>query len=536
VSVVHATHRRPPAVELLRSRPLLLALTLPAAWILTLVVLRGSTLAPVAAVCLAVDAFVFVKLSLDVLTHRSLPLAWAGFGLMLTPALVRIVMSGGRELEFLLAFAGAILALIVLTPHPVACFAGWLFLAPLLQLSARANPLGYWLNTAFYLAPPLLFVLWTVTPSRTRVDRQSLRFIDFLPVAYLLLAGVSLAFSSWAKQTGYKSAIDQLYQNVGIGVVAYYFLAFGVSRRNLAQRFAAVLLASGVLVSLTGIVERATGWTLWGRSPAEDGRIAATLSGPAVYGAYVGAALAVATAILLWRGPERLRLLSVVMLIVGIPASLLTITRGSILATLIVMLAMVAVRRSGVRWIAAGAAILAGVVLVLSWSSITSSSLYRNRFSDTKNVQGRLLIDRWSIKLFEGRPVLGYGYGSFDAIKNSAQLSPGKLPLAAGKDYTSHNTFLTILVELGAVGLGVLVLPWVVASIGALRAVLTGTTDVAWLLIGCVGIVANYAITALSTDFRFFSIVPAVTWMAVGAMRAVVGPGNANGRASRLQT
>jgi O-antigen ligase len=398
-------------------------------------------------------------------------------------------------------------------------FAGWVLVAPLFQLAARANPIGYWANTALYLAPPILFALWTVTPRRGR--QRAARLVDVFPLAYLLLALGSLMFSKWAVQTGYKPAVDQLYQYTGIGVIGYYFCAFGPVRARLPRYFASAFVVSGFIIGSLAVIEFLTHWTLWGNEqPAgQEFRAVATLSGSGVLGAFLGAAIALATAILLWDGPRSLRLPSIATLAVTVPGIFFTLTRGPILAALIVVAAMIAVRRSGVRWIWAGVAILTAVAIVMSWGAISSTSVYKNRVTQRSNVEGRLLIDSWSIKLFERRPITGYGYGSFDAVKNAAQLSPGNLPLASGIDYTSHNTFLTILVELGALGLLLLAFPWLKVTYEALRGVMSRSVPDPWLVVGCAGMVGTYVLTGLSTDMRFFSIVPALAWIAVGMMR-----------------
>lgn len=486
---------------------------------------RGGNMGTAAVLALVVIGFAVVSLTVDVIPTRWEAGAFAALGLILTPALVHVAVDGGRQMTLVAELAGFALALIVLTPRPAATFAGWLLLAPLFQLAARSNPAGYYANNALYLAPPLLLALWTLTP-RSGLRRRSARPIDVLPLAYLLLALTSLAFSSWAAKAGYRSSINQLYQNSGIGVIGYYFCAFGPVRGRLGHHFATGLLGGGFVVAVLAIVERATRWTLWGdQSTDTEFRATATLSSPGVLGAFLGASIAVATAILLWHGPRSLRRLSLALLPVAVPALGFTLTRGPILATLVVVGTMIAARRSGARWVWAGVAVLAAGVIVLQWGAITSSSLYHNRVAEKGNVQGRLLIDQWSIKLFERRPVAGYGYGSFNEVKNAAQLSPGNLPLAAGRDYTSHNTFLTILVELGAVGLALLALPWLKIPYDALKAVARRPVPDVWLAVGCAGIVGTYVLTGLTTDMRFFSIVPALTWIAVGLLRGQLAAG-----------
>src|SRR5690242_10881728 len=129
---------RPPGVAAVGRRlvaapggaPVLLAGALVLTAILELVVLRRSSVAPAAAAALALVAFVVVSLMLDVVPFRAQPFAFAAFGLLLTPALVSVVLDGGRELKLPLELAGLVLALVVLTPRPAAAFAAWLLLAP----------------------------------------------------------------------------------------------------------------------------------------------------------------------------------------------------------------------------------------------------------------------------------------------------------------------------------------------------------------------------------------------------------------------
>ena len=480
---------------------------------------RGTPVGPVAAIVIGLAGFSTASLISSVSSPRWQPVLQVALALILTPAVVHVAVNGGRERTMLLELAALSLALTVLAPRPALTFAAWLLVAPLFQLAARTDPMGYWANSALYLAPPILFAFWTATPRRGR--KREGRLVDLFPLAYLLFALTSLIFSKYTSQTGYKSTVDQLYQYTGIGVIGYYFCAFGPVRASLPRYFAAGFLGSGFVVGSLAVIEFPTHWTLWGNDhpPGSEFRAVATLSGSGVLGAFLGAAIALSTAILLWGGPRSLRRLSVATLAVAVPGLLFTLTRGPILAALVVVPAMIAVRRSGTRWVWAGVAILTAVAIVASWGSITSTATYKNRVNERGNIEGRLLLDQWSIKLFERRPITGYGYGSFDAVKNAAQLSPGNLPLAAGRDYTSHNTFLTILVELGAVGLLLLAFPWLKISYDALRGVMSRALPDPWLVIGCAGMVGTYVLTGLSTDMRFFSIVPALTWIAVGMMR-----------------
>ena len=81
---------------------------------------------------------------------------------------------------------------------------------------------------------------------------------------------------------------------------------------------------------------------------------------------------------------------------------------------------------------------------------------------------------------------------------------------------TSHDTFLTILVELGLVGVLLYATPLVVAFAGILRG---ARERMDWEVAALVGTVIVYLVSALTFDMRFFSLVPALPWIAAGLAR-----------------
>ena len=105
----------------------------------------------------------------------------------------------------------------------------------------------------------------------------------------------------------------------------------------------------------------------------------------------------------------------------------------------------------------------------------------------------------------------------------AADLSPGNLRRSARRSAssTSHNTFLTILVETPAeLDRASPVRPTLARARSAggrsgrdaLR-----SPDVRWLLLGAVAALGVYAFAANSIDFRFFFLfVPAVPWLLLG--------------------
>lgn len=247
-------------------------------------------------------------------------------------------------------------------------------------------------------------------------------------------------------------------------------------------------------------------------------RITATLVSPALLGVFVGAGIVTSLALLLLDGPRSLRSLAFATLFLGLPALFFTYTRGCIIATFLVA-SVVALLPRRSRLAAVGAACVAATILVASWGTLTQSSLYQQRASNQMNVSGRFVQARAAIDLISAKPILGWGHGQYDEAKTRLDTSSGNLPEQSLYFYTSHNTFLTILVELGILGLIILLLPWAIVVGKNLRRARAPSGFPGWLTVSLMAILAVYALTALTTDMRFFSFVPSLSWVAVGLLR-----------------
>src|SRR5438270_7657358 len=119
--------------------------------------------------------------------------------------------------------------------------------------------------------------------------------------------------------------------------------------------------------------------------------------------------------------------------------------------------------------------------------------MYNNLLTDTRHVTPRVLLTKVSLDLFRQRPVFGQGYATFDQVKLT-------VPVPAGDELTlqtttSHDTFLTVLAELGVIGLVLLVVPWVVIGWRAIEAGWRASAE-PWLVGGCIGAAGTYAIGA----------------------------------------
>jgi O-antigen ligase len=244
----------------------------------------------------------------------------------------------------------------------------------------------------------------------------------------------------------------------------------------------------------------------------------------AVLGAYLGIGVAIAAAILAWDGPHSLRRLARLTLVLCIPALLTTLTRGPIVATMVaVLLILLAGRR---RLLAMALVACAALALVVAWPHIRSTSVYQQRASNVETVLVREQIQRVSVVLWREKPVLGWGFGSFDRVKNETEFPyvpglPGNIYLDAAEN-TSHNTYLTVLVELGLAGLFLLLAPFATIVARTLARARAVTAD-RWIVAAASGSLMVVFLTGVTLDYRFFSFVPALAFVMLAILRRLTG-------------
>lgn len=420
-----------------------------------------------------------------------------------------------KPLALVMGLAGAV---IMLSLGAEQLMLPWLFLAPLLQDSAQKTRLGHLLALALFTAPPLAFGL-KVALSRRRWPARV--WYDTLPVLFAAYVLISLIVTNpGALRSGAVGTLRGLFQTVGLGVLLYYLVAYWPGRIPSLLRICQTVLAAVAVQSVMTTIEWGSGWNLWHDTTWQqptDFRSIGTLSNPALTGAFIGAGIVVALAILCWNGPVQLRRLAILTILVGLPGLAATKTRGPILATLITA-AVCVLLSSRFRLVGAGVLAVIAMAILFFLPQIKSSSVYQNRIDQKQNVEIRLVLQTISFRLAEKKPVLGWGYDSFDRIKFDVPVTSSSVPLATALKFTSHDTYLTMLVEYGVVGLALFVAPWVFVLARGVRAARVVSPD-RWFFVAGIAAVAVIGLTATTIDYRFFSFVPALAWLFLGLIR-----------------
>jgi O-antigen ligase len=418
----------------------------------------------------------------------------------------------------LIAVIGLAGVAVLLTPPPAVVFLGWLALAPIFADSAQASALGRAGIWALYVAPAAL--LGAITIARARTGAAVL-LVDFLPAAYVAYVLGSIALTSTELQANPFGTLRFVFVTVALGPLLYYFLTIGPGAALPRAKVVLVLIAGAALQGVLALVELATHRNLWGftawQEAAGSARAVSTLANPGILGMFLGVGIVLALAVLTWGGPRSLRRLSILTLIVGAPGLLATLTRGPILATAVAAVLVLVLghkRLLGVAVIASTA-----VVLFTLWPSIRATSLYQERGAERTNVRVREGLQDWSLQLAAQKPVFGWGYGSFDRVKNTSELTAsGGISITYLLDSTSHNSYLTMLVETGIIGLLLYVLPFVILAGRAMVRARAPTPD-GWVIAGTIASLFVIVLSAVTLDLRFFSFAQVLPWILLAILR-----------------
>jgi O-antigen ligase len=180
-----------------------------------------------------------------------------------------------------------------------------------------------------------------------------------------------------------------------------------------------------------------------------------------------------------------------------------------------VLVPLVVVRRTRVLGLSVLAATAVAVALLAP--SFQRTDVYQQRVAQRETVQTRVALQDWSLQLAAEKPVLGWGYGSFDRVKNTSGFTAEGIAIASVLEATSHNTYLTVLVELGIVGLLLLILPFLVLAVRAVAARAQHSGD--WLVAASLCSLFVIGLTASTLDFRFFSFAQMLPFVFLALLR-----------------
>lgn len=173
------------------------------------------------------------------------------------------------------------------------------------------------------------------------------------------------------------------------------------------------------------------------------------------------------------------------------------------------------------------AVVVVALVLLLGNSVLADEIQFAiERLNEQDTAQGRVIGSMASIRMIEEKPVFGWGYGNYDVYDEQFKERVGGIAVQEGG--TSHNTPLTIMVELGATGYILYILPaiiWLLRSIAVRRRMpQQGLLSRPLLVMLWLALLHHFTVTNFMDMFRFHVFGITIWWMALGLIGSIVAP------------
>jgi O-antigen ligase len=303
------------------------------------------------------------------------------------------------------------------------------------------------------------------TPPEERAGRGLVARQPVLVSALVLLAAWAAISISWAEDTG---TAQQTVLRLLLNFVLFPVALVAIYRQRDVSWLFGIFIAGALFSVLIGLLQGPFG------KPGDTGRLGGAGVNPNQLGAYLSVAMVFAAAFFAnRRSPAIARWAALVAASLAAVSLFLTLSRGALLGLAAALLVAPLAVGSGRR-----AAALALVVLTAAgattWFVAVAPASSVNRITHPAYGGGAGREDLWRVgwRMVNDHPILGVGAGNFSVASIHYLLRPGatqrdKYIVGPSKE-PAHNIYLTVLAELGVVGLAL----FVVILVACLRSVI----------------------------------------------------------------
>jgi putative inorganic carbon (HCO3(-)) transporter len=411
--------------------------------------------------------------------------------------------------------------LILWITYPVATAAVWLLVMPFFVASPGISGLYvFWVFHRALVPLGLGVVLLSYLLRMKRYKAVRLGPAELSMAIFALLVPASiLLFQPEAPRL-----FSKYYDRMLIPFIMYLLLRLTAPRERDMRGF---LIAAAVVVlgqSIIGILS----WfapqvlpSLW--LNLQGRRTTGSLGQPAVYTAALIFGIVFLYQTAMHRKPSIARLMLLLISGVGAICVFLSFSRGSWLGGIVVAFGLLVMfPKPTLRM-----AVIILVLMAFLGTSLLSDqlALASDRLETTRTIDSRIVLTDAMVTMVKSKPFFGWGYENLDYHIRSFLRRVGSSTYTR-VDLTSHNTYLTIMTEMGLVGLFLYIFPaiwWLVLTIKVLpRMPKTGFQSRSFL-IGLWLIIVNQIIVSSFIDMRFFPFGLTLWWMTLGLIAAIVG-------------
>lgn len=376
---------------------------------------------------------------------------------ILVGLVVAYLVATGRWI-FAAVLVFALPALITLLRFPFVALIIWLVLSPfLVQTPTTAERAVYWL---IHRLLPVLTLGTVIVSSALGVTKRRIPRLDLADFSMLGYVGVS-AFSIIFQSNTVSATLILFYDRVFIPMCLYWLIKFSAPTRETLKWLVPVAL----YITLTQVVIGTISWIAPSVLPSQWTKYAGVRTTGSLNSVSVfTTTLILAGMILLYTGLRMRRGWKRNLLILGyvsmIYAVFISFSRANWLAGFLVLLG---VFKLYPRFMFRLALRLLPIILVFGGTFLATQVQYaRARLyseDSAHSALSRLPVLVAAYRMFEAKPVFGWGYDNFNRYDRQFQGRFGDLVNPDEKDLSSHNMYMTLLAEQGLVGFTLLQLP-----------------------------------------------------------------------------
>jgi O-antigen ligase len=172
--------------------------------------------------------------------------------------------------------------------------------------------------------------------------------------------------------------------------------------------------------------------------------------------------------------------------------------------------------------------LIIGIVIIILWGGVLAPrfSAAVQRIGQVQQVYARVVATDAMLQMIQIKPVFGWGYDTLNNNISQFYRTVGEATVTTSF-VTSHNTYLTILTELGLVGLLFYLVPIVWWFMGSIQVRKQFARDGSWnrsLLLILWLVILNFFILSNSADMKWFPFDQVLFWMMLGLVASIVNP------------
>jgi len=419
---------------------------------------------------------------------------------------------------------------VVFIRYPFAAILIWLLVAPFVEVTPTYTiRYIYWLIHRVTIPLALAMTIISSGINRDKHRLPPLGRAELAAVAFLALA------VTWTLLEGFAIAakLVHFYDRLLIPFLTYLLIQFIAPQDKDLKRLMPVLWIICVAECVIGIMS----WYVPQWLPQEwlylqGERTTGTFDEPAIYTSILMFCMLLLLHYGIHHRSNTLRLILLLTFGLGAGGIFLSFSRGSWLAGLLVGLALLALYPKTMLRLYAGIFLFV-IILSASTGLLTRYSSWASiRLEDKGTADARFSELHASLRMIQARPFFGWGYENFDRYDYQFLSAKDQAFLGYEED-TSHHTYLTIMAELGLVGLFLSVYPyfWWLSLTLKIRHRMPGEGFWSWHLLILLWLAILFCIVVSNfIDMRFFPFGLTLPWLSLGLIanivRAYLQPGD----------